>query len=648
MKKITNGIKDLFNNNRYFFYFIIGATLNGYLVRILTFNQYFAIVPFLGDLFFCLVLSIPYFFLKKENKNRYLFCLVFVIVLICFCNAIYYNYYNSFASITFLSLIFTNYDTGGTNVTKNIINFPMFLTLVFPLIMTVLYYKKYRNRGKETVRKEKKIIFISILVVLVLLVSMLRSVDYKRLHTQWNREYLVSRFGLYIYQLNDIIKTVEPSISPLLGSDQAYLNMQNYFEGKNKKQVNEYTSKFAGKNIIVIHYESMQQIAMNTKFNGKEVTPVLNKLAKEGLYFNNFYSQVSAGTSSDSEFTFSTSLMPVNSGTVFIYHADKTYVSIPKLLKEKGYYTFSMHANNGVFWNRKVMHKNLGYDIMYDRSSYVIDETIGFGLTDKSFYRQSVPIIKEISTKNSPFYATIITLSNHTPFSEIDKFGDFKVTKTVNGKEYPYMENTKLGNYFKSCHYADTQLGLFINLLDKEGLLDNTVLVIYGDHDARLPKSEFNRLINYDYETDDVYDEEDERYQELDYYWYELNRKVPFVIWTKDEKLYTTVDKPMGMYDVMPTLGNMFDFYNPYALGHDIFNVSDNIVVFPNGNWLTNSVYYNEGKSEYKLLKDSVLSDAYINDRNEYTKELLTTSNDIIIYDLIKRDIMKEKGYVKE
>lgn len=645
---LIKNLKNIFNNHKYLSYFVIGSALNGYLLRIITYKQYFSVLPFLGDLFITLVFCIPYLFIKKEHKNKYILCLVIISGLICFCNAIYYNYYNSFASITFLSLIFVNYDTGGTNVTKNIINVSMFFTLLFPLIMIIIYFKKYKNKVSDNTKSEKKTLMYFTLAILLIMVSFLRSVDYSRLHTQWNREYLVSRFGIYIYQFNDIIKSIEPSISPLLGSDQAYLNFKEYYKDRPKNKENEYTNKYAGKNIIAIHYESMQQIAMNTKFNDKEVTPVLNKLAREGLYFNNFYSQVSAGTSSDTEFTFSTSLMPVNSGTVFIYHADKTYISIPKLLKEKGYYPFSMHANNGVFWNRKVMHKNLGYDILYDRSSYNIDEVIGFGLSDKSFYTQIVPMIKEISDQKSPFYATIITLSNHTPFSETDKFGEFKVTKKIGNKEYPYMENTKLGNYFKSAHYADEQLGLFINLLDKSGLLDNTVLVIYGDHDARLSKSEFNRLINYDYETNDIYDEDDPRYQELDYYWYEINRKVPLVIWTKDNKEEKVIDTPMGMYDVMPTLGNMFGFNNPYALGHDIFNTDDNIVVFPNGNWLTNSVYYNAGKGEYKLLKDSILTDSYIDDRNEYTKNLLTVSNDIIIYDLIKKDLMKEKGYIKE
>ena len=65
------------------------------------------------------------------------------------------------------------------------------------------------------------------------------------------------------------------------------------------------------------------------------VAPNLKRLSSEGLYFSNFYSQVSFGTSSDTEFTYATSLLPVSSGTVFINHSDKEYVSFYKLLKDK-------------------------------------------------------------------------------------------------------------------------------------------------------------------------------------------------------------------------------------------------------------------------------------------------------------------------
>ena len=71
----------------------------------------------------------------------------------------------------------------------------------------------------------------------------------------------------------------------------------------------------------------------------------------------------------------------------------------------------------------------------------------------------------------------------------------------------PYMEDTDLGNYFKSAHYADSAIGEFVEKLDESGLLENTVLVFYGDHDARLPRADYNRMYNYDPTTNSVLDE---------------------------------------------------------------------------------------------------------------------------------------------
>ena len=70
----------------------------------------------------------------------------------------------------------------------------------------------------------------------------------------------------------------------------------------------------------------------------------------------------------------------------------------------------------------------------------------------------------------------------------------------------------------------------------KKGLLENTVFVLYGDHDARLPRNDYERLYNYDKTTDDILDKEDPNYKEYDSYQYELGRKVPFIIWTKNMK----------------------------------------------------------------------------------------------------------------
>ena len=81
------------------------------------------------------------------------------------------------------------------------------------------------------------------------------------------------------------------------------------------------------------------------------------------------------------------------------------------------------------------------------------------------------------------------------------------ITNEMGQKEvisHPYMEGTKLGNYLKSAHYADKAIGQFLTDLDNAGLLENTVIVFYGDHDARLPQDDYVRLYNYNPETDDM------------------------------------------------------------------------------------------------------------------------------------------------
>jgi len=464
------------------------------------------------------------------------------------------------------------------------------------------------------------------------------------------------RFGIYIYQFNDVVASLQPKINSMFGYDKAKKSFTEYFEEKEEEKENEYSNIFEGKNVIAIHAESLQTVALNREFNGVEVTPNLNRIAKEGMYFSNFYSQVSVGTSSDAELTYNTSLMPTQSGTAFVSYFDRKYIATPGLLKEKGYYTFSMHANNADFWNRRTMHQNLGYDKFYSKETYKVtkENTIGLGLSDKDFFKQSITKLKKIKEKHEKFYGLLITLTNHTPFSDTDKYDPFEVNikEKVTNEEgveedvvYPYMEGTKLGNYFKSVHYADAALGEFLQALEENGLLENTVFVLYGDHDARLPKKDYQRLLNYDKLTNGLLSEEDENYQEFDSYQYELNRKVPFIIWTKDKEFNKEVTDVMGMYDVLPTLGNMLGIKNKYALGHDIFNTKEeNIVVFPNGNWVTNKIYYNSQKGEYLSLDGDAINEDYIKEKNEYSENLLNVSNNIIVFDLLNESKDENKN----
>ena len=92
----------------------------------------------------------------------------------------------------------------------------------------------------------------------------------------------------------------------------------------------------------------------------------------------------------------------------------------------------------------------------------------------------------------------------------------------------------------------------------------------------------------------------------------------------------------MGMIDVLPTIGNMLGIKNEYALGHDIFEIKENnMVVFPNGNFLTDKVYYYNSKDEYRIFSMDTIDANYIDEKKKRSEQLLSISNDIIVYNLL-------------
>ena len=661
-------IRNYCKNNVLFIAFVITGVLNATILRFFcmhSIENYLSWKAVLADTAVVIALGSFAYLAKPKNRFTYLLIVNIILTALCVVNSVYYTFYTSFASVSMLSLTQYIGDVGDA-VVENVLQLKDMIYIIGPLALIIVhirlkkknYYKKIDLKSDRKKKMIHTLVFSGLLGILFLVT--MSSLDVSRFVKQWNKEYIVMRFGIYVYQVNDVVSSIQPKINSMFGYDQANKDFADYFADKEKSAPNEVTDRFKGKNVIVIHAESMMTNAMSLSFNGQEVTPNLNRLAKEGMFFSNFYSQVSVGTSSDSELTYNTSLMPTKSGTAFVSYSDRTFNSIPKLFKEQGYFTFSMHANNADFWNRRNMYNSIGYDQFFSKADYVVEKenVIGLGLSDKEFFKQSIEKLKTINEEHEHWYGVMIMLSNHTPFSDVEHYGDYNVdvTTTVLGADgtpetvtYPYMEGTKLGNYFKSLHYADSALGELMVGLDEAGLLENTVIVLYGDHDARLPKKDYNRLYNYNMETHEIRDEEDELYKEYDYYQYELGRKVPFIIWTKDlagTYLNNNYTYTMGMYDVQPTLGNMFGFYNKYALGHDIFSTRENnIVVFPNGNWLNANVYYNSQKAEYLPLTEQPITEEEITGNTEYTNKLLDVSNNIIVFDLLnpeKNTALKE------
>lgn len=194
-------------------------------------------------------------------------------------------------------------------------------------------------------------------------------------------------------------------------------------------------------------------------------------------------------------------------------------------------------------------------------------------------------------------------------------------------------------------HYMDQAFEQFIQDLDTTGILDNTAIVIYGDHDARISRKNYNLMYNYDPYTDEVKEEGDEGYIDYNDYEYKLDKKVPFIIWSKKHKVSQEVTTPTGMIDAFPILNNMFRLgENRFQLGHDIMgNVhGDNTVVFTDSSYVTSKIYYNGQNSEIYSVAGDAVDEEYIQSNADYANDLIDISNDIITYDLIKEIKVKE------
>lgn len=640
IERIKVGFRKIKKDYPVLLFYIIANIINAILLGIFSTGN-FSIRALLFNIGYVLIMGSFSFLIKKKNRNIYYFLTSFYMIACCVVNVMYYNYYSSFVSVSLLATSVFVKDVG--DAVMDMVIRPTDWIYLWEFIGLYIVIKKSHEVNEVKKDYFKKAILIG--VISMGIGSGLPPYNaYSGLIKLWNRVSVVDSFGVYVYQLDDFVQSLKPTFNNIFGHDKALREVKEYYEeNRTVQSVNDYSGIFKGKNVITIHAESLQAFTIGLSFNGQEVTPNLNKLVSKGMYFNNFYAQVGVGTSSDSEFTYATSLLPANNGTVFVNYFNNKYATIQKMMHDEGYYVFSMHGNVGDFWNRDTMHINMGYDKFYSRSSFVIDEEYGLGLSDESFFRQVVPMIKDISTSlNKPYYGTLITLTNHTPWRDTELFSDYNLTMTteIDGEEVvrDYLEGTMMGNYIKSVNYMDKAIGQFISDMDDEGLLDNTVIVIYGDHDARLGKKQFNYMYNYDPVNDRLLTEDDPGYKEFNDYDYELSKKVPYIIWTKDMDKGMEIDTPMGMIDASVTLGNMLGVYNKYALGKDIMNISksDGIVVFKDGSYITDKVYYSAKNGEVYTISNGVISDDYLKKNSEYADKIISVSYDIITYDLLK------------
>ncbi|MFE4712188.1 LTA synthase family protein [Paenibacillus sp. NPDC056722] len=330
-----------------------------------------------------------------------------------------------------------------------------------------------------------------------------------------------------------------------------------------------------GKNLIIIQMESFQNFLLGLKLDGKEVTPNLNRLMESSLYFPNFYQMVGQGNTSDAEFVVNTSFYIPPRGAATMSYVDKTLPSLPRLLQSNGYQTATFHTNDVEFWNRGELYSSLGWEHYYDHQFFGDEDVFFFGASDEVLYRKTAGKLKEMNEAGQPFYSQIISMSAHHPFTIPAEKYRMKLPERYEG--------TFVGDYIRSQNYADEAFGQFVAELKANGVWDNSLIMIYGDH-MGLPiysldhddKALMQEIYGHDYS-------------------YANMMNIPLIIHGGGITKPQVLDQVGGEIDIMPTAAGLLgvSMENNLHFGQDLLSESVNLLpqryYLPSGSFIASS-----------------------------------------------------------
>lgn len=535
------------NQNLYTLNFGLGYRQASYFI-----NYYIA--------FAAIFVSICFLF---KNKGKF-FSLIIVDLFITLITVMDIWYFRGFQTVPSVMLLkqTANLDNLGDSIFSMASPYDLlfFVDFIILIIAFIIFRKSFKN-CKSNWKGTLVVLLISICYIgyVPFNVNVLKRENVRNsyLFSNYDPTNTVEYFspiGYHIFDVYNVYKNSKPY--KMTAEDEA--KIKEYYDFKNENLPdNEFKGMFKGKNLIVIQVESLEDFVINKKVDGQEITPNINKLLNNSIYLPNIFEQVNEGTSSDSDLMVNTSMLPLRQGSTFFRNPATTYNSLPNILEKDGYSTIAIHSDKGSFWNYAQGLNGIGFDKFVDYYSFDRDENIGLGLSDGSYFRQIEPMIKELK---QPFYAFTVTLTSHGPFDLPKEYRELKLS--------PELDENVLGGYFQSIHYTDAKIGMFIESLKKDGLLDNTVIAIEGDHTG--PHKYYNSKI--------------ESLSNPESWWLDNgNHTVPLIIYNPSIKTPVKDDVYGGQIDIMPTLlyllGVDNNVYQNTALGRNLLNTKRSYAV---------------------------------------------------------------------
>lgn len=383
-----------------------------------------------------------------------------------------------------------------------------------------------------------------------------------------------------------------------------YKTLNSYFMNRRITDKNEYTGLFEGKNLIVIMLESVGEVFVNPEYY-----PTFYKMYTEGYSFSNNYSPRNSCATGNNEMSGMISLFSINRiCTANQYKNNRYEESIFGIFNKAGYKTSSFHNYDEMYYARSTIHKNMGSGAFYGVKDLGIPYTTEYKEWPSDVLLMERAMERIDTTK--PFMTWLTTVTSHQPYYMSSEYGD---------KYLDYFANTNYSmsvkRYLSKLKELDLALARLLQLLEEKGILEDTVIVMYGDH------------YPYGLRDEDVFSVLPDAQSKNNI------EQTPFVIYNSELKRKHFTEYTSYL-NVLPTVANLFNLdYDPRLyIGEDVLATDyktsyKNRVLFADGSWENDIAYYNATTGKITYYGNERYSNEEIVEFNKEISNMIKMSN---------------------
>ena len=282
--------------------------------------------------------------------------------------------------------------------------------------------------------------------------------------------------GIVVAHIKEVARSIRDARLHGSITDAEFAKVRAYHEARAHEPNDDPDFGIArGTNLVILQVEAMQKWVIGAHDAGQELTPFLNRLRDRAWFFDHLYDETGDSSTADAEYMVLNSQFPIPQGSVAFRRDENHFVTLLHSFKEAGYTTFAGHAYAAGMWNRAILYPRYGFDQTAFRDELGDGPKLGWGIGDKLFFQRVEPRLEHLQT---PFVSLLITLTSHGPYQYVPPAERKLNIGPIDGSDF--------GGYLHSMRYNDEAIEQLFSQLEKSGLLANTTLVIYGDHDSRM------------------------------------------------------------------------------------------------------------------------------------------------------------------